>query len=354
MSDLGRQLRDARLAKGLSLDDVQEMTKIRKRYLEAIEAGDFKVLPGSFYVRAFIKTYAEAVGLSADELLQEHQDDVPETETEAVMEPVVQQRRAARRTSSSGGRSGKWLSTTLMWIFPLLIVVLVYIFVVRNDNGAPEVASNNKGQQQQEATTKPTTTTTPPATTTPESTTTTPESTTTTPPTGAGTEQEQSTPDATGTDEEATDSTTTPTDTASQPVVTQAGKEGRNTIFNVNYTGTTPLKVNIKATGQSWLEVYKSADSSGERLFFNNTESGQDLSYDLGDTGLYIKSGNSPATDITINGQPITDGKATSRIVLKLVKEAATDTSTDSTSTSTDSSTDATTDESTSTETSGN
>lgn len=348
MSDLGRQLRDARLAKGLSLDDVQEMTKIRKRYLEAIEAGDFKVLPGSFYVRAFIKTYAEAVGLSADELLQEHQDDVPETETEAVMEPVVQQRRAARRTSSGSGRSGKWLSTTLMWIFPLLIVVLVYIFVVRTDNGAPEVATNNKGQQQE--TTQPTTTT-PPATTKPE--TTTPESTTTTPPTGAGTDQEQSTPEATGTDEEATDPTTT-TDTASQPVITQAGKEGRNTIFNVNYTGTTPLKVSIKATGQSWLEVYKSADSSGERLFFNNTESGQDLSYDLADTGLYIKSGNSPATDITINGQPITDGKATSRIVLKLVKEAPATETTDSTGTSTDSSTDATTDESMTTETSGN
>lgn len=350
MSDLGRQLRDARLAKGLSLDDVQEMTKIRKRYLEAIEAGDFKVLPGSFYVRAFIKTYAEAVGLSADELLQEHQDDVPETETEAVMEPVVQQRRAARRTSSGSGRSGKWLSTTLMWIFPLLIVVLVYIFVVRADNGAPEVATDNTGQQQ-ETTTPPQETTTPPATNTEESSTN-PESTT---PTGAGTDQEQTTPESTpGTDEQATTDDTTTTDTASQPVVTQAGKEGRNTIFNVNYTGTTPLKVSIKASGQSWLEVYKSADSSGERLFFNNTESGQDLSYDLGDQGLYIKSGNSPATDITINGQTITDGKATSRIILKLVKEEAATDSTDSTSTSTDSSTDTTTDGATSTDTSGN
>ena len=48
MSELGQQLREARLQKGMSLDDVQEMTKIRKRYLEAIEAGDYKVLPGSF------------------------------------------------------------------------------------------------------------------------------------------------------------------------------------------------------------------------------------------------------------------------------------------------------------------
>lgn len=70
MSELGQQLKEARLQKGLSLDDVQEMTKIRKRYLEAIETGDYKVLPGSFYVRAFIKTYAETVGLNPDEILK--------------------------------------------------------------------------------------------------------------------------------------------------------------------------------------------------------------------------------------------------------------------------------------------
>ncbi|WP_458119117.1 helix-turn-helix domain-containing protein [Paenibacillus sp. Z6-24] len=330
MSDLGRQLRDARLAKGLSLDDVQEMTKIRKRYLEAIEAGDFKVLPGSFYVRAFIKTYAEAVGLNADELLQEHQDAVPEAEPEPVMEPVVQQRRSARRTASTG-RSGKWLSTVLMWTFPILIIVLVWIFVINNKNGAPDIADNTTPPKQQQSTTPPSTTTPPTQNTGQQQ-----------PSDSTGTEQQ---PSGTGTEQtpggtESTDGTETgtetvegtATDTSANPVITEAGKEGRNTIFNVNYTGTTPLKVNIAATGQSWLEVYKSADTSGERLFYNNTESGQSLSYDLTDTGLFIKSGNSPATNITVNGQTITDGKATSRIVLKWVKEdAATGTSTEGT-----------------------
>ncbi|WP_046215415.1 helix-turn-helix domain-containing protein [Paenibacillus wulumuqiensis] len=333
MSDLGRQLRDARLARGLSLDDVQEMTKIRKRYLEAIEAGDFKVLPGSFYVRAFIKTYAEAVGLNADELLQEHQDAVPEAEPEPVMEPVVQQRRSARRTASTG-RSGKWLSTVLMWTFPILIIVLVWIFVINNKNGAPDIADNTTPPKQQQSTT-----TTPPSTTTPPTQNTGQQQ----PSDSTGTEQQ---PSGTGTEQtpggtESTDGTETgtetaegtTTDTSANPVITEAGKEGRNTIFNVNYTGTTPLKVNIAATGQSWLEVYKSADTSGERLFYNNTESGQSLSYDLTDTGLFIKSGNSRATNITINGQTITDGKATSRIVLKWVKEdaAAAGTSTEGT-----------------------
>ncbi|MFD1888319.1 helix-turn-helix domain-containing protein [Paenibacillus wenxiniae] len=366
MSDLGRQLRDARLARGLSLDDVQEMTKIRKRYLEAIEAGDFKVLPGSFYVRAFIKTYAEAVGISPDELLQEHQDLVPEPETaEPVMEPVVQPRRAARRNAATASRSGKLLSTILMWTFPILIIVLVWVFVIKQ-NAAPQIAENKPtGQQQQQGNTGGGTTTPP------SSTNTTPESSgggTTSQPTGGGTpstgESTEGTTngEATGTTEgtpegtpEGTTEGGTTTDASSTPVVTESGKQGRNTIFDVNYTGADTVKVNIQATGQSWLEVYKSDNSSGERLFFNNTESGQSLSYDLTDSGLYIKSGNSRATNITINGQPITDGKATSRIVLKLVKEApstdtttGTDTTTDGTTTDSNSDSTSTDSESTS------
>ncbi len=353
MSDLGRQLRDARLARGLSLDDVQEMTKIRKRYLEAIEAGDFKVLPGSFYVRAFIKTYAEAVGISPDELLQEHQDVVPEPETaEPVMEPVVQPRRTARRNAATASRSGKLLSTILMWTFPILIIVLVWVFVIKQ-NAAPQIAENKPtGQQQQQGNTGGTTTP-------PSSTNTTPESSgggTTSQPNGGGAQQNgestegttdgESTGTPEGTPEGTTDGGTgTTTDASTAPVVSESGKQGRNTIFDVNYTGSDTVKVNIEATGQSWLEVYKSDNSSGERLFFNNTESGQSLSYDLTDSGLYIKSGNSRATNITINGQPITDGKATSRIVLKLVKEApSTDSATGTDTTSEGTTTDGTSD----------
>ncbi|WP_458460646.1 helix-turn-helix domain-containing protein, partial [Paenibacillus sp.] len=127
MSELGQQLREARLQKGMSLDDVQEMTKIRKRYLEAIEAGDYKVLPGSFYVRAFIKTYAETVGLNPDELLEGHKKDVPAEEAEATMEPVIQ-----KRSSRPVERSNRWMSVALMWTFPVLIVVLLYVYVVYN------------------------------------------------------------------------------------------------------------------------------------------------------------------------------------------------------------------------------
>ncbi|MGQ7033298.1 helix-turn-helix domain-containing protein, partial [Escherichia coli] len=46
---------------------------MRKRHLVAIEEGNYDVLPGAFYARAFIKQYADAVGLNREELLVEYQ-----------------------------------------------------------------------------------------------------------------------------------------------------------------------------------------------------------------------------------------------------------------------------------------
>ena len=65
LTELGNRLKEARLSKGYSLDDLQEITKIQKRYLVGIEEGNYSIMPGSFYVRAFIKQYAEAVGLDS-------------------------------------------------------------------------------------------------------------------------------------------------------------------------------------------------------------------------------------------------------------------------------------------------
>ncbi len=63
MTGLGERLKEARTAKGYSLDDLQSITKIQKRYLSGIENEDYSMMPGAFYVRAFIKQYSEAVGL---------------------------------------------------------------------------------------------------------------------------------------------------------------------------------------------------------------------------------------------------------------------------------------------------
>lgn len=76
MSGIGEQLRKAREAKGLSISDIEKATKIQSRYLEAIENNDFDKLPGDFYVRAFIRQYAQIVGLDGKELLNQYQGEV--------------------------------------------------------------------------------------------------------------------------------------------------------------------------------------------------------------------------------------------------------------------------------------
>lgn len=69
MRELGEVLRKRREQLGMSLDDVQAATKIRKRYLQALEDGDWSVLPGEVYARGFVRTYAEHLGLDGHALL---------------------------------------------------------------------------------------------------------------------------------------------------------------------------------------------------------------------------------------------------------------------------------------------
>lgn len=66
---VGQRLRQARLDKNISLDELQQITKIQKRYLEAIEEDFYEEMPGTFYVRAFVRQYAAAVGEDGDKLV---------------------------------------------------------------------------------------------------------------------------------------------------------------------------------------------------------------------------------------------------------------------------------------------
>lgn len=59
---LGEQLRRARLERGVNLREVSEQTRITMRHLEAIEADDYKALPGGIFNKSFIKSYARYVG----------------------------------------------------------------------------------------------------------------------------------------------------------------------------------------------------------------------------------------------------------------------------------------------------
>lgn len=71
--EIGRALREAREARGLSLEKVEEETKIRKKFILAMEEERFEQLPGGpVYVRAFLKSYARSLNLPVDELLDSY------------------------------------------------------------------------------------------------------------------------------------------------------------------------------------------------------------------------------------------------------------------------------------------
>lgn len=68
---VGRQLRQAREQHQITLDQVAADTHIRKHYLEALENGDFGILPSGAQVRGFMRSYADYLGLNANELLEQ-------------------------------------------------------------------------------------------------------------------------------------------------------------------------------------------------------------------------------------------------------------------------------------------
>ncbi len=76
MNSFSDDLKNARESKNITLADISKLTRISNKYLQAIEQGTFDVLPQT-YVRAFIKAYAEAIGLNAAEVM--HKYDIQST-----------------------------------------------------------------------------------------------------------------------------------------------------------------------------------------------------------------------------------------------------------------------------------
>jgi cytoskeletal protein RodZ len=67
-TEIGRFLEQKRKERGLSLEEVEQATKIRKRYLTGLERDNYSILPDAVYARGFLKTYANYLGLDGEAL----------------------------------------------------------------------------------------------------------------------------------------------------------------------------------------------------------------------------------------------------------------------------------------------
>lgn len=69
MGQLGTMLTRAREARGLTIDDAERDTRISKRYLAALEAEEFEVIPAPVYARGFLRSYSQYLGLNPNDAL---------------------------------------------------------------------------------------------------------------------------------------------------------------------------------------------------------------------------------------------------------------------------------------------
>jgi cytoskeletal protein RodZ len=131
VTELGNRLKEARLAKGLSLEDLQSLTKIQKRYLIGIEEGNYSSMPGNFYVRAFVKQYAEALQLNPDEIFETYKNEIPATHHEDLPEQLS---RVKTRKSVTEGSSKIFdiIPKILIGVFVIGAAGVLYYFVVNN------------------------------------------------------------------------------------------------------------------------------------------------------------------------------------------------------------------------------
>jgi cytoskeleton protein RodZ len=79
--EIGNTLREARVRRNLTLQQVEEDTKIRVKYVQAMENEDFDVMPGATYVKGFLRTYSTYLGLDPEVILGEYRSRIgPATE----------------------------------------------------------------------------------------------------------------------------------------------------------------------------------------------------------------------------------------------------------------------------------
>ena len=134
MPDIGTTLREARMRARIDISEIEAETKIRAKYLRALENEEWDLLPGPTYVKSFLRTYADALGLDGKLLIEEYKlrhERLSDVELQPIAPPGRRER--SRRPRAVIPRS---------WLVAVVVVgLLVGLWVIGNGNdgnGGPE------------------------------------------------------------------------------------------------------------------------------------------------------------------------------------------------------------------------
>src|SRR4030095_11553632 len=107
MFEIGNSLREAPLRQALDFPEVEQATKIRPKYLRALEDEQFDILPGQTYVKGFLRTYAEYLGLHGQPYVDEYNSRYVHVDEETPLRA---------RSTSSLNRAGPRFETSVVLI----------------------------------------------------------------------------------------------------------------------------------------------------------------------------------------------------------------------------------------------
>jgi cytoskeletal protein RodZ len=284
LTELGNRLKEARETKGLTLDDLQEITKIQKRYLAGIEEGNFEVIPGKFYVRAFIKQYAEAVDLDPESLFEEFRNEIPSVHDQNITEQLS---RTQTRTNVAKETS-RFLDNLPKLVTALIIIAIVvigwYFFTKamgNNDDVAnagedvqtPSVSYDEVGEPSENDKTDIA-------------------------------DDDSETEKANDNDQknEALEEEQEPDSKTQQLKAIQT--EGTTTTYELTNADTFKLEVKVTPGGQSWVEVYNTDKS--KQFFKEMLTEENPQSYDFSEeNGARLRIGATGVTEIYVNGEKL-------------------------------------------------
>lgn len=126
MANFYEELRESRLARGLSIEDIASVTKINPQYLHAVESGEYEVLPEP-YIVLFIKAYAKEIGIDPDDAARRYR-------LFRKAEQLPKEKRRARRElaegeSKSDSKSETKAAPRFMWVGIILVFGILLISV---------------------------------------------------------------------------------------------------------------------------------------------------------------------------------------------------------------------------------
>jgi transcriptional regulator with XRE-family HTH domain len=162
MPNIGDTLREARMRQHLDIADVESKTKIRAKYLRALENEEFGMLPGPTFVKTFLRTYAEALGLDPQVLVEEYRATYESREEAEHLQPLGPTAVARERRRGPGPPRGPWVAIGLVVV--LVVGALLLIGLI----GGDEEGGGGGGGGSEQAGNERTTETTPTTKTEPE------------------------------------------------------------------------------------------------------------------------------------------------------------------------------------------